>query len=466
MARKVKTSDFPRGIILLVDDDHEYNEATKQLLSSEGFEVASVFSGEEALESIEKDHFDLVLLDYRMPGLNGAQVVRELRKTNKHVQIVLQTGYATEKPPRDLLRELDIQGYFEKGDGVDRLLLWVEAGIKAARATDRILYHREGLKKVLDAATELHTLTNKEDALIEAAKLGAEIAALSPNGKNREAGVQLTIVNSGKPEKSASWPQDHELSAELAELASRACKDGPAQADDSSLNLPLRAGEECLGVLSAKAAGLGLEEADILALYAVQVAVAIRNRQLYSMATTDPLTSVYVRRFYDQWMVNELRTAFRQGTFLSFLLIDLDNMKVINDTHGHNAGDAALAWAGKILKHASRSTDFAARYGGDEFALILPSTNSEGANVVADKILKYVKEEACYYKNVDLKLTLSIGITTLIPQPEIGNFKTPHEYFENMAQLIVARADHELYKVKRIGKGKASSDGGQHWPGL
>ena len=120
--------------ILLIDDQQDYLQSTTTLLEREGHEVVGVTSGEEGLELLRKDHFDLLLVDYYMPGgMTGEEVVNELRKFNRHTQVVLQTGYAGEHPPREMLRKLDIQGYHDKTDGPEKLLMWVEIGLKAAR---------------------------------------------------------------------------------------------------------------------------------------------------------------------------------------------------------------------------------------------------------------------------------------------------------------------------------------------
>ncbi len=465
MPRKNQLTSTNRGTILLVDDNHDYNDATRLLLSSEGFQVTSAYDGEEALSILADKTFDLVLLDYRMPGMDGADVVRKLRKRNEHLQVVLQTGYANEKPPRDLLRELDIQGYFEKGDGVDRLLLWVEAGIKAAKATRKILYHTEGLQKVLDASSALHRLPEPADALVDAARMGADIAAMSIGGRAREAHCAVYVSGPDQGGSGAVWPENSdENPAELAN-AIRMCTERPTRDGDKAITLPLRAGEAMMGAMKIWADGLADEEGTVLSVYAVQLAVALRNRQLYAMATRDPLTGVYVRKFYDQWIVKELRTAHRQKQHLSILMLDLDNMKAVNDTLGHHAGDLALAHLGGILKRATRSTDFIARYGGDEFVMILPATDTAGANAVSKKIVTLLESVPCVIAGKDTILSASIGSTTLLPPHSGDSMKrvTQPEYYEDMARLLLERADALLYSVKRAGKSAYACDDGQAW---
>lgn len=136
--------------ILVVDDQEETLISVRNLLEREGHRVLTAESGERAL-SIYKEHdIHLLLVDYFMPRMNGEQLIREIRGFDPYVQIILQTGYSGQKPPRVMLAELDIQGYHDKADGPERLLLWVEVGLKAFRMIRR-LREREQLQGELVA---------------------------------------------------------------------------------------------------------------------------------------------------------------------------------------------------------------------------------------------------------------------------------------------------------------------------
>jgi signal transduction histidine kinase len=132
MARK-RVSAEPSGFsILVVDDQEETIVSSKLLLEREGHQVVTAISGFEALALFRDDRFDLVIVDYFMPKMNGEEVVRAVRNIDSNVQIILQTGYSGEKPPREMLKLLDIQGYHDKSEGPDRLLLWIDVALKAA----------------------------------------------------------------------------------------------------------------------------------------------------------------------------------------------------------------------------------------------------------------------------------------------------------------------------------------------
>jgi signal transduction histidine kinase len=147
--------------ILVVDDQDETLVAVRTLLEREGHRVLTADSGERALELFKGQDIHLVLVDYFMPGMTGAQLVREIRSFDPFVQIILQTGYSSEKPPRVVLAELDIQGYHDKAEGPEKLLVWVDVGLKAHRLIRR-LQERERLQRdmVANVSHEFRTPLN------------------------------------------------------------------------------------------------------------------------------------------------------------------------------------------------------------------------------------------------------------------------------------------------------------------
>src|SRR6266567_6719709 len=131
--------------ILVVDDQEETLLSTRLLLEHEGHRVITAASGEAALACFRKDPADLVIIDYFMPRMSGPQLVEAIREHDQDVQILLQTGYSGEKPPNEMMQMLAIQGYHDKAEGPDRLLLWVRASLKAAAQ----------LRKVREAESQL-----------------------------------------------------------------------------------------------------------------------------------------------------------------------------------------------------------------------------------------------------------------------------------------------------------------------
>ena len=138
MARK-RASVKPSGFtILVVDDKEEVLSSIRPLLEREGHIVLTAGDGPEAINIFKENQIHLMLLDYFMPKMTGESVVEEIRRFDQEAQIVLQTGYAGEKPPREMLKRLAIQGYHDKVEGAEKLLLWVDVSLKAYAQTQEL----------------------------------------------------------------------------------------------------------------------------------------------------------------------------------------------------------------------------------------------------------------------------------------------------------------------------------------
>ena len=138
MARKRGHTDSSGYTILVVDDQEETLASVKLVLEREGHTVLVADSGQRALELFGQHQVHLLLVDYFMPRMTGEELIAELRKVDSQVQIVLQTGYSGEKPPREMLHKLDIQGYHDKAEGPDKLLLWVDVALKSYEQLRRV----------------------------------------------------------------------------------------------------------------------------------------------------------------------------------------------------------------------------------------------------------------------------------------------------------------------------------------
>ena len=159
----------------------------------------------------------------------------------------------------------------------------------------------------------------------------------------------------------------------------------------------------------------------------------------------DPLTGIYNRRFFDETLSRSLSTLSRSGGTLSLMMIDIDFFKNFNDTYGHSAGDDCIKTIAKILSGSvSRTDDFVVRYGGDEFAVVLPNSDEDGARMIAEKMLDNIRscEICCNVFGATCTVTISIGVTT-------GKVKPRHR-----AGDFILRADELLYKSKQAGRNR------------
>lgn len=177
-------------------------------------------------------------------------------------------------------------------------------------------------------------------------------------------------------------------------------------------------------------------------------AIALENAGLFAelqrSAITDPLTGVYNTRFFDEVLERETARADRYNTALSLLMIDIDMFKQVNDTFGHVVGNKVLTQIADTLRATVRNTDFVFRCGGDEFGVVLPGTNLEGAMHVAEKILQKVESG-----NILTALGYSGPVTVSIGLSEYHR----GSHFET----LVAEADQALYASKRSSKNCAKA---------
>lgn len=486
MARKFKPSSAEGSEILLVDDNLEYLEATRLLLIREGHHVTTASGGAPALEELSKRTFDLILLDYFMPGMTGEQFVSELRKTNTTIQVILQTGYASEHPPRDLLRRLDIQGYFDKSEGPDKLLLWVDVGLKSARTIKLISKSRESLNYILNVTPDLHRIQPLDELLngiliqiMGLLGVGNSFLAVfgDRNAMNverhedsflammdEEAGliIQAATGRFGAKHHIKDFLQDNET-----DIIGKALNEGAVNVRDGRTAIPLRVADYNVGVVYVDHEISAEDDISLLSVFANQAAVAIHNSRLHQIATVDPLTSVFVRGFFFQCLLRDLRGAFRNGYPLILMMVDMDNLKHINDDIGHLAGDQALSLIGRSLLKATRTTDFVGRYGGDEFSVLLPQTGLEAVEIILSRVYQNLSENPLESGGKTFTVSCSIGVAQLAPPAfNIDNLPkpVPQSYFQQTAESFIESADQALYRAKSGGKNRfVISDKALEW---
>jgi diguanylate cyclase (GGDEF)-like protein len=171
--------------------------------------------------------------------------------------------------------------------------------------------------------------------------------------------------------------------------------------------------------------------------------------RLAELATTDALTGLANARFLETRLRQEVARADRYLEPLALLLIDLDGLKVINDRHGHAAGDRAIGHVGAAIRRELRTSDVGARWGGDEFALLAPDTDTHGARLLGERVRTLVASDPTL--EWAISLTVSVGVAAWEP----GAARPP------AAAALMAEADRALYRAKRAGRNRVEVAGSE-----
>ncbi len=210
----------------------------------------------------------------------------------------------------------------------------------------------------------------------------------------------------------------------------------PAEEALNLMVLPITFQDEAFGYIAFDTGNF-----EPCATVARQLASAFKTSRLHKQVTElslkDPLTGIYNRRYFDLFLTNEANRSARLGHDLTIIMLDIDHFKKYNDTFGHPAGDKVLQTLALCIKDGRRSTDVAARIGGEEFALILPGANLEGARIVAERIQEIIQTSPDF----EHPITVSMGISVL-SRPD-------HE-----GETLIKEADMALYEAKQRGRNR------------
>jgi len=212
----------------------------------------------------------------------------------------------------------------------------------------------------------------------------------------------------------------------------------------SLISVPLKIKDRVTGVINGvnkvNSEPFTEEDQRLLEALAQQAAMAVEHARLYELAITDGLTKLFIHRYFQARLEEEIVRAKRYHTACSLILFDIDHFKKFNDTYGHQQGDVVLIEVAKLTKQTVRETvDIPARYGGEEFAIILPETDAKGAHLVAERLRKTVEAYDFPGQEKALKVTISLGVATF---PDHASVKS----------VLIKKADMALYECKGRGR--------------
>ncbi len=438
--------------ILLIDDDVSLLESTRAVLTRDGHDVICASDPREGVELVRRTRPHLILLDYMMPGMSGADVVRAIREFDTLVQVLLVTGYAEDQPGRKLLHELDIQDFHDKGDGPDRLMVQADAALKHFRVVDQLARQQRTLMKMVESGPELTRLQPVQELFQTALEkmidlLGVQGDALVATSNDgllvmRSAEERVSVrAGTGKYSGCSTLSQ---LPEGPSEVVRTALEEAIAPQVEGFVAVPLRTRDGARGCILVETADSGDRFEHLRTIFAQQIVQAIENVLLYEQATHDTLTRAWNRSFGMQRLEESLKLSSRSASPTSVVLVDVDHFKHINDTWGHAAGDLALVRIARVLREAVRSSDVVCRYGGEEFLVVLPDTGLAGARTVAEKVRKRLVDLAITFEGHQIPITASAGVAA-----------TRLEAWDpDCAGALIRDADTALYAAKEQGRNR------------
>ncbi len=446
--------------VLVVDDILPNVKLLEAKLSCEYYEVITATSGAEALEKVEDENPDIVLLDIMMPGMDGFEVCERIKANpeKSHIPVVMVTALTD---IQDKVRGLEA--------GADDFLskpINDTALMARVRSLARLKMAMDEWKLRENSANQFGVVSEQSNLMSEPVE-GARILLIEDKEFEKEKIISsLTndlniVISVDNGMKAMELVASQEFDVIMVSLnlededGLRLCSHLRSNERTRSLPIVMIANEEDMARI-AHGLEIGahdyilrpIEKSELRARIRTQIRrkrFQDRLRSTYeislSMALTDSLTGLYNRRYLEVHLEKLIENNAKSNKALGVIMMDIDHFKNVNDTYGHNVGDEILKVFAERIKDNLRSFDLVARLGGEEFVAILPDILPEQAYYIAERLRKSIADRAikCSIKEGALNVTTSIGGAI------INN--AGHSITE-----ILERADKCLYEAKNAGR--------------
>jgi len=450
--------------VLIVDDIPTNVRLLEARLSAEYFEVLTASSGLEALRICAGEDVDIVLLDVMMPGMDGFEVCRRLKSDahTSHIPVLMVTAL---DQPSDRVRGLEVgaDDFLTKPVDDVQLMARVKSLVRLKALTDELRARAITGQEIAieDAMRAMASIDSEGGRLLiidtDARHAERLRAFLAPTNR-------VDVLTSPADAALAVSGGDYELALVSMSLADfdplRVCSQMRTAETTRTLPIILVAEEDDRPRV-VRGLDLGVndfimrpvERNELLARvrtqirrqrYAVELRQSVTNT--LALAVTDELTGLYNRRYFDRHLSLMLEKAQQQDRDMAVMLIDMDFFKSVNDTHGHDTGDSVLREFANRLRRNIRGVDLACRFGGEEFVVLMPDTDFQQAQSVAERVRAAVAE-----KGFDagggrpLAVTVSVGVAL-------------NEHDSDTPEVMLKRADVALYRAKREGRNRVVFD--------
>jgi diguanylate cyclase (GGDEF)-like protein/PAS domain S-box-containing protein len=428
----------------VVEDSESDTQLFLRELRNAGYEVAfeQVETAEEMKFALDEKAWDIVISDYNLPQFNGRAALELLKKTKLDIPFIVASGAIGEETAVAMMKA-GAHDYLVKSN-LARLGLAVTRELEQAKErrdrkqAEQALRETEDQLRQLSRAVEQNPasiIITDKDGRIE--YVNSKFTAISGYTLDEVRGKVSRVLKPGKtpPEIHADlWRTIMSGREWRGDIINRK-KDGTPYWENALIS----AITDANGVITHF---VSVHE-DITARKEAEEKIRLLNAELEQLAITDHLTNLYNRRHFMQRGVEEFRRAQRSKRPLSLLMLDIDQFKNINDTHGHEAGDFALKQVAETLRSNLREIDIIGRMGGDEFTVLLPDTALNDAFNLAERVRLDIEQTALQILGevVPIFVTVSIGVAA-------STGKLTH------IDKLLKDADRALYQAKRAGRNR------------
>ncbi|MDB4996917.1 MAG: hypothetical protein JWM74_4349 [Myxococcaceae bacterium] len=461
--------------VVLVEKNDEVRAHLMYGLREAGFEVRGVPDAAFAAEVTIMTQPDVVVTSVWLTGMSGLQLCRVLRAepSTAHIPVVMM-GDGNDRRSRFLAEHAGAVGFVAKDSTTELVKALLELTQGGATLAPRAPRHRgpatrieDRLAELLDDALSDSVVSSEVRSLANAGSFAGLFTGLALLVNQLTAYRWLALAEPSGRIGIHTHPSTRRMAESEARIALGAdeaatvffvdetraseVKD-PPRTRATPLHETISFGGVRLGDLAMSPeddapASASPVQARLFSLVVSELGGPLRMATLVEdarrLAATDGLTSLMNRRAFSEALGRQISSATRHGHPLSLIVLDIDHFKAINDTRGHNAGDAVLRALGRLLGTETRRSDLTGRWGGEEFVMALTHTNAAGARVLADRLCQRISQLEIRIGGTPVPITASLGTATL----------TAGETLDD----LIARADHAMYEAKKGGRNRVEA---------